>query len=302
MTERRPPPIELRQLYVFRVVADELHFGRAAERLGIAQPPLSQQIKRLEEVIGARLFERDTRKVSLTPAGAALVEVADRLLAQLSAGIERVAQIEAGQAGRLAIGFTPTTALRILPRVVGAFRENFARVDMDLSELLPDVMREALFSSQIDVALVREPAEVDGIEIVPLTTESFVAVLPTDHPMADTAKPFALADMAHDPFVLFPRDNSSVGLAKMLAVCAEVGFVPHVVQEAPGWQTAISLVGSGLGVSILPESVVSLQLPGIVYRRIESAIRSQVSLLCRVGEERPMVRNFIASGTRIMAQ
>jgi DNA-binding transcriptional LysR family regulator len=298
--DRRLPPVELRQLHAFRIVAEELHFTRAAIRLGMAQSPLSQKIRRLEEVIGARLFDRGTRKVELTPAGVALVELTDRLFAQINAGVERVAQIAAGQAGRIAVGFTPTTALRILPPVVDAFRRAFAAVEIDLSELLPDALRDALLASQIDVALVREPAEVEGLEWADVIAEPFVAILPAAHPMADGAAPFRLAALARDPFVLFPSDSASRGLAKTLALCAEAGFSPHVVQEVPGWQTAISLVGSGLGVSILPESVVSLQLPGIVYRRIDSAIRSQVRLVYRAGEARPMIRNFIASGTAVM--
>jgi DNA-binding transcriptional LysR family regulator len=218
----------------------------------------------------------------------------------LSAGLERVREIATGDAGRLSVGFTPTTALRFLPLLVSSFRQEFAGVDLGLVELHPDAMRDGLLAREIDVSLIREPTAVPGLEIVPIVEEPFVAVLPVGHKMADPSTPFSLAGLRHDPFVLFPRDEASGGLAKMLALCAEAGFTPRIVQEAPGWQTAISLVGSGLGVSILPESVVSLQLPGITYRLIASVIRSQTCLLCREDDRRPMVRNFIACGAAVM--
>jgi len=297
---KRPPPIELRQLHAFRVVAQELHYGRAAERLGIAQPPLSQLIKRLERALGCKLFDRDTRRVELTPAGAALYGLATSLLALLNAGIERVGEIASGRAGRLSIGFTPTTALRILPRVVRAFRGEYGGVEIILSELLPDAMRDGLLTEQIDIALMREPTPVAGIDVIVIADEPFVAVLPIGHALADPALPFRLEALAGDPFVLFPRDQTSQGLAQTFALCAEAGFMPDVVQEVPGWQTAISLVGSGLGVSILPESVISLHLPGIAYRSIVSPIRSRICLLHRTGDDRPMVRNFIEHGLSVM--
>ena len=299
--DRRPPPIELKQLRAFRIVADELHFARAARRLGIAQPPLSQQIKRLEQTLGYRLFDRGTRKVELTPAGAALAEVVDEVMAGLAAGLDRVGQVAAGHAGRLSIAFTPTTALLVLPRVVGAFRARFGTVELDLADLLPEAISNGLRTGQIDVALAREPVALPGVEVILLSTEPFVAVLPTGHPMAADDATFRLEGLAKDPFILVPPGKASHTLARMLALCEEAGFAPYVVQEAPGWQTAISLVGSGLGVSILPESVVSLGLPGIVYRRIDSPIQSQCCLLCRAGDDRPMVRNFIASAVAATA-
>lgn len=291
----RPPAIELRQLHAFRIVAEELHFARAARRLGMAQPPLSQLIKRLEQSLGYRLFDRGTRKVELTPAGAALAEVTDAVMERLAAGLDRVGEIAGGRAGRLSVAFTPTTALRILPVVVGGFRARFGNVELSLSELLPEAIANGLGSGQIDVALAREPASTPGLELIPIWTEPFVAVLPSGHPAAADEAGFRLASLEKDNFILFPPGKASHTVERMLALCEEAGFAPSVGQRAPGWQTAISLVGSGLGVSILPESVVSLHLPGIVYRRIDSAIQSQCCLLCRANDDRPMVRNFVAT-------
>lgn len=301
MTTLRPPPlIELRHLHAFLVVAEELHFGRAAIRLGIAQPPLSQQIRRIEQSLGHPLFDRDTRNVSLTPAGEAFAETARTVLQQLSLGIERTRAVATGDAGRLAVGFTPTTALRLLPAIVHSFRRDFARVEIALSELMPDALLEALRRGEIDAALLRDAHPIEGAALVTLHTEPFVAVLPAGHVLADPGVPFDLAGLADDPFILFPRNPASTSMESVIALCVEAGFTPRVVQEVPGWQTAISMVGSGLGVTILPESVDSLQLPGIVYRRIDSPIRSTICAARRSDDERPMVRNFIECGATVM--
>jgi DNA-binding transcriptional LysR family regulator len=296
---QRPPPIELRHLHAFLIVAEELHFGRASERLGISQPPLSQQIKRVEEAIGHRLFDRDTRNVVLTPAGEAFVQTARAVLDRLATGVARVREIATGEGGRLSVGFTPTTALRLLPRIVPAFRAAYPKVEIDLAEMLPAPLIDALRLGRIDVAIMRDPSPAEGLVATVLQTESYVAVLPEGHVRAG-AEPFALADLAEDPFILFPQGAESQSVARVFALCAEAGFVPRAAQQVPGWQTAISLVGSGMGVTILPESVENLQLPGIVYRRIASPIRSIIAAVRRAGDERPMLTGFIASHPRDM--
>jgi len=296
---QRPPPIELRHLHAFLIVAEELHFGRASERLGISQPPLSQQIRRVEDAIGHRLFDRDTRNVVLTPAGEAFVQTARAVLERLSSGVARARDIATGQGGRLSVGFTPTTALRLLPRIVPAFRAAHPRVEVDLVEMMPAPLVDALRLGRIDVAIMRDPSPAEGLAATILDTESYVAVLPEGHVQAADA-PFALADLAADPFILFPHSEESQSVARVFALCAEAGFVPRAAQQVPGWQTAISLVGSGMGVTILPEAVENLHLPGIVYRRIASPIRSVIAAVRRAGDERPMLTGFIASHPRDM--
>ena len=263
----RPPAIDLRQLHAFRIVADELHFARAARRLGMAQPPLSQLIKRLEQSLGYRLFDRGTRKVELTPAGVALVEVTDAVMERLSAGLDRVGEIAGGRAGRLAIAFTPTTALRILPVIVGEFRERFGNVELSLSELLPEAIANGLESSQIDVALAREPAAAPGVELIPVWTEPFVAVLPSGHPAAADGAGFRLEALAKDNFILFPYGKASHTVERMLALCEEASFAPNVVRK-PGSQTAISLVGSGWRLDPAGKRG-QPAFAGIVYRRVD---------------------------------
>ncbi len=296
----RPPPIELRHLYAFLVVAEELHFGRAAQRLGIAQPPLSQQIRRVEEVIGHRLFDRDTRNVALTPAGEAFLSAARATLQRLSAGIERARDLATGDAGRLVIGFTPTTALRLLPRIVPAFRAERPGVGVELLELMPAPLVAALGVGQIDIAIMRDPSPAEGLVSDLLQEEAYVAVLPASHSLALT-EAFDLAGLADDPFILFPRNEESQSVTNVFALCAEAGFVPRGVQQVPGWQTAIAMVGSGMGVTILPESVDSLTLPGIVYRRIASPIRSTIAATRRTDDRRPMLLGFVSLAVAIMS-
>jgi DNA-binding transcriptional LysR family regulator len=291
--------VELRHLYSFLVVAEELHFGRAAVRLGIAQPPLSQQIKRIEEAIGHRLLDRDTRNVSLTPAGEDFARTARAVLQQLAVGVERAREVATGEAGRLAVAFTPTTALRLLPRIVPAFRAEYPRIEVELTEMLPDALIAALRTGQADVAVMRDPTPAEGLVAETLHEEGYVAVLPAAHPLAEGD--FTLEALADDPFVLFPRNAESQSVARVFALCAEAGFVPRGVQQVPGWQTAIALVGSGMGVTILPEAVENLQLPGIVYRPIASPIRSTIAAVRREGEARPMVAAFIARAARVMS-
>lgn len=296
----RPPHFELRHLHAFLVVAEELHFGRAARRLGIAQPPLSQQIRRIEDAIGHRLLERDTRNVALTPAGIRFAATARDVLERLAAGVEQTRAVADGVAGRIAVGFTATTALRLLPRVVPSFRKAQPMVEVELIELMPPELVAALRSARIDLAIMRDPTPLDGLIAVTVHDEAYVAVLPQAHPQAMAAR-FDLAALGRDPFILFPTNAESQSVARVFALCAEAGFVPRGVQQVPGWQTAIAMVGSGMGVTILPESVEGLQLPGIVYRRIASPIRSTIAAVRRAGDERPMLGRFIAEASGAMA-
>jgi DNA-binding transcriptional LysR family regulator len=297
---RLPPALDLRTLRAFLVVAEELHFGRAASRLAMAQPPLSQLVRRLEEAVGHSLFLRDTRKVELTPAGRALVALARDLFARLDGGLKHVQSVGRGEAGRLVVGFTPTVALHLLPLVVRRFRDVYPAVEVGLFEMLPDPLHDALSNRSIDVAMLREPSTDSDARIIPLFNEPFVAALPATHHLADKADPFDLSSLRGEPFVLFPHDRGSKNLAKILALCAEASFLPRVVQEVPGWQTAISMVGAGIGVSILPESVTVLHLPGVVYRRIDSDIQSAIALMIRPDDDRPMIENFVQSSVKLM--
>jgi len=287
------PELDLRQLYAFAVVAEERHFGRAALRLGTSQPPLSQQIKRLETFIGHTLLNRDTRTVQLTDAGATLLAVARKLLDDAAIGLAKTRQTGKGEAGTLNLGFTATTAIQILPMILGRLRDKVPAIHVNLIELLPDALSEALASEQIDAAIAREMIGDSQFESFPLARERYVAVLPSSHRHAKTKGRLNLQNLAAENFVLFPRDQTSRNSDQIVEMCRAAGFSPRIQQEAPGWQTAVSFVGSGLGVSILPACVRSFILPQVTYKDIDTSITSTISLLRRAGTPSRLVENFL---------
>ncbi len=288
------PGISLTQLQAFVTVAEELHFGRAAARLGVAQPPLSQQIQRLETALGHKLFDRDTRKVQLTDAGTALHTFAHRMLLEMEEGLDRVRRVGRGEAGLLTIGFTATTALHILPAIVQANRQRYPLVELRLVEILPEPLWDQLRAGRVDIALSREMVPEPGVDVVTLLREAYVAVLPANHRLAVPDRPVRLADLAAEKFILFPRNRVSRYHDRLVEICLAAGFMPRGVQEVPGWQTAISLVGAGMGITILPACTASLALAGVVFRPLAEDARSNITLSRRGDDERPLVANFLA--------
>jgi DNA-binding transcriptional LysR family regulator len=283
------PEIELRQLYVFAVVAEERHFGRAAIRLGISQPPLSQQIKKLETQIGHLLLQRDTRSVQLTEAGAVLLALARKLLEDVSEGISRTKRAGSGEAGSLNLGFTATTALQMLPKILTALRQALPDIHIALFELLPDPLTEALETEKIDVAIGREMINLDKFDAVTLFKEPYVAVLPAQHRYAAGAGKLKLKTLRDENFILFPRDHTSRNADQVTQMCRAAGFTPRMLQEAPGWQTAVTFVGSGLGVAILPRCVRSFKMPDVTYKDIETSVTSTISLIRRSHDKSRLV-------------
>jgi len=283
------PEIELRQLYVFAVVAEERHFGRAAIRLGISQPPLSQQIKKLETQIGHLLLQRDTRSVQLTEAGAVLLALARKLLEDVSEGIIRTKRAGSGEAGSLNLGFTATTALQMLPKILTALRQALPDVHIALFELLPDPLAEALETEKVDLAIGREMIDIDKFDAITLFKEPYVAVLPAQHRYAAGAGKLKLKTLRDENFILFPRDQASQNADKVTQLCREAGFTPRMMQQAPGWQTAVTFVGSGLGITILPSCVRSFKLPNVTYKDIETSVTSTIYLIRRENDRRRLV-------------
>lgn len=257
--------IELRHLRYFTAVAEELHFGRAAERLGMAQPPLSQQIKSLEELVGYPLFERRPQ-VRLTTAGEALLEVARRTLAQVEEGLELTRRAGRGEAGRISVGFAASILTTALPEILRTYREQYPGVELRLRELSSAAQAAALAEGSIDVGFVRE-AVVQGSDLIcePILREEFVAVLPPSHALAGREQ-LPLGDMAGEPFVHFPRAVAPALYDQIADACRRAGFRPRVVQEAQEWLTILGLVEAGLGVSLVPASFRRLRWGGVQYR------------------------------------
>lgn len=259
--------IELRHLRYFAAVAEELHFGRAAQRLGIAQPPLSQQIKSLEELVGYPLFERKPR-VGLTPAGEALLEVARRTLEQLDEGLDITRRAGRGEAGKLTVGFAASILTTALPEILRTYRERYPSVELRLRELSSAAQATALTDGSIDVGFVRESVG-QGADLIcePVLREEFVAVLPPAHPLA-TRRQLPLNTLAEEPFVHFPRAVAPALYDQIADVCRRAGFRPRVVQEAQEWLTILGLVEAGIGVSLVPASFCRLQWGGVQYKQL----------------------------------
>ena len=283
--------MELRRLRYFVAVAEELHFGRAAQRLHIAQPPLSQQIRRLEGELGVELLRRNRRRVQLTDAGRLLLEQSRPLLAQADRLEELLRRAGGGEVGRLSVGFVGSASYETLPAVLREFRGRFPDVELVLEELPTESQVAALHAGRIDVGLVRPPLADDAIELTRLVEERLIAALPDQHPLTERTA-VRVAALAQEPFVLPPRRISGL-YEDVVSVCRAAGFTPQVVQEASEMQTIISLVSAGIGVSLVPSSVETFRMPRVSYRPLRGTNASlEIALARRRGDRSPLVEQF----------
>lgn len=262
--------MELRHLRYFIAVAEELHFGRAAERLGISQPPLSQQIQALEEEIGARLFERTNRRVELTDAGRLFLDESRQVLAQVDKAVLLARRAHLGELGELKIGFTSSAPFTsTIPSSIHAFRKAYPDVHLDLQEMSSRQVLKALLEESLQVGVIRPLALPDAVHWVELFREPLVAVLRADHPLAAGSEDgLAIAALAEEPFVFFPRSYGTGLYDQVIALTRQAGFSPRIAQEASEAMTIIGLVSAGLGVSILPASFRRTRVDGVVYRTL----------------------------------
>jgi DNA-binding transcriptional LysR family regulator len=258
--------VELRHLRYFVAVAEERHFGRAAERLHIAQPPLSQQIRRLEAELGAPLLHRTTRSVDLAPAGEVLLGRAREILAAVDAATDDARRAARGEFGRLAIGFTGSATYALLPALAAALRAALPGVVLDLrGELLTPAQVARLLDGTLDLGLLRPPVRERELRVEVLRREALVAVLPEAHALA-AADAVPLEELASEPFVVYPSHFRSVVHDAVEEACAAHGFRPRVALEVSETSTLVSFVAAGLGVSLVPASVRNMTVQGAVYR------------------------------------
>ncbi len=256
--------MELRHLRYYVVVAEECHFGRAAQRLHIAQPPLSQQIKQLEDQLGVRLLERTTRRVELTPAGARYLELAREILARVDAANREVRLVAEGRSGRVSIGFTGSATYELLPAISRVLHAELPGVEADLhGELLTPVQVSRLASGDLDIGVLRPPVTDPNLAVRVVRHERLVVALPETHPLV-AADSVDIAALAQDPFVTYPAQRSVVHEAVLVA-CRAAGFVPEATEVAET-STLLSLVAAGRGVALVPESVQHLRITGATYR------------------------------------
>ncbi|PXY29048.1 hypothetical protein BAY59_15545 [Prauserella coralliicola] len=293
--------MELRHLRYFAAVAEELHFGRAAERLGIRQPPLSQQIKALEDDLGVALFDRSSRRVRLTAAGQTLYPAARDILASVQAARRTTRRAGRGESGELSLGFVGSATNVLLPEALRAFRRDYPDVTLHLRELTTMQQAHALREGALDVGLLRPPLPADaaaGLTVDPVGAERLMAALPVDHPLA-AERVVDAGRLAAEPFVLFPRELGPGLHDRILGYCAEAGFAPAIAQEAVQMQTIVALVASGLGVSVVPSSVARTRRQGAVFRPLRPSARVvHLAVARRRDEENPVARNFVTAVRR----
>lgn len=258
--------IDLRQLRQFVAVAEELNFHRAAERLNMSQPPLSQTIRSIEAELGAPLFTRTRRKVELTQPGRVLLDQAHRVLSQMERALAAARGAAQGMTARLAIGFVPSSTYEILPAILRHFRQRHPAVDLHLEELNTVDQTDALVQRRIDVALNRPPTFfTSGVLQETIVRERLIAALPADHPLA-TRKSLRLRDLREERFLLIPPRWGTGYHTRVLDACQEAGFVPRIEQEPKYMHTLVGLVAAGMGVALVPDSLANLTPKGCVYR------------------------------------
>lgn len=291
--------IELRHLRYFSAVAEELHFGRAARRLHLSQPPLSQQIRRLEELLGYPLFVRTSRAVRLTSAGEVFLERAQRTLRKMEEDVEAMRRVARGEAGTLAVGFIGSGMLTALPAMLGQYRARFPKVTLQLREFHTSGVIRALKEGALDVGFLRDGDPTEGLQIEPIFSEAFLVIIPAKHPLAvrSERRTVDASELKDEPFVFFSPTAGDRAYEKPISICEAAGFRPRVVQEAPQWLTIMRLVGAGLGVSIGPACVERIGTPEVVCRRLHAPrraheARSDIELAWRHGDDRPIVEAF----------
>lgn len=277
--------MELRHLRYFVAVAEEKHFGRAAQRLHIAQPPLSQQIRRLEAELGVPLLSRTTRRVDLTAAGERYLVRARSVLAALDAAGVEAGLVHAGEVGRVAVGFVGSATYEVLPALARALRRDLPGITLDLhGEMLTPVQESALLDGSLDLGLLRPPVRDRRLEVRVLRSEPLIAVLSEHHRLARGTS-VALSDLRDEPFVGYPAHRRSTVHEAVLDACAEAGFAPVALQEVAETSTLVAFVAAGLGVALVPESVQHLHITGATYRPLTGTLR-RVELAAATVRER----------------
>ncbi len=302
--------MELRHLRYFVTLAEELHFGRAAERLHIAQPPLSQQIRQLERELGFELFHRTKRSVQLTEAGQVFLSEVQQILKQLQQAIQAGRQTSRGEIGQLVVGFVSSAAYNILPTLLRTFRSSVPGVRLELHELTTDQQLEWLREGRMDVGFLRPPIEENTFSWETIFQEPLMVALPETHLLANQSD-VCLRSLADELFILFPRILAPGLYDLIISLCQQAGFSPSVAQEAIQMQTIVSLVAAQMGVAIVPASLQNLQRTGVVYKNIQEPsskvaiikdVGVAIAMIWRRNETSPTVHGFLEIVRQTTAQ
>jgi DNA-binding transcriptional LysR family regulator len=295
--------MDLRQLRYFVAVAEERHFGRAAARLHMAQPPLSHQIRALEIDLGVQLLRRTTRRVDLTEAGAAYLEQVRKILAEVEEAGHEARRVAAGSVGRLAVGCVGSATYSLLPALARGLSQELPRVDFAFrgEMLVPDQVR-ALRSGDIDIALLRPPVADTSIAVQVLRRERLVVALPSDHPLAARRR-ITAKQLRDEPLIVHSSRRGSVMFDAVQHLCRAAGFEPTIRHEVDETSTLVTLVAGGLGAAIVPEPVTALQLVGVVYLPLaDPDATTELAVAHLADRTEPHLQRAVAAVKRLVRQ
>lgn len=286
--------MEFRQLKYFITLAEELHFGRAAERLHLSQPALSKQIQALEDDLEIQLFERTKHQVKLTSAGKYLLETAHRVLHDTEQGIQVAKKLTKGEIGLLRIGVTTPALYSIVPELLRKYRNRFPTVELALTGMSTEDQVEALRNRQIDVGFLSPPIREKTLALQVVYEEPYLVALPKSHPLANQEY-VSLASLADEPIIFYPRSKGPSLHAQFVRLCGQAGFVPNIVQEVEMPHIRIGLVAAELGVTFIASSIQSLTMAGVIYKTlVDDFLKLQIALAWRQEEQFPGIREFIS--------
>ena len=293
---------DLRRLRQFVAVAEELSFRRAADRLHMSQPPLSQMIRALEKDLGVKLFERTRRKVELTQPGRVLLDQAHRVLSQMERALAAARGAGRGMTGRLTVGFVSSSTFEILPAILRRFRASHPAVDLQLEELDTVDQTDALLQHRIDVALNRPPTfYASAIAQETLLRERMIVAVPENHPLA-ARRTLRLRDLREERFVLIPPRWGTGYHTRVLDACQKAGFVPRVAQTARYMHTIVGLVAAGMGVALVSESLANLTPKGCVYRPLaerSDALTIDLGVAWHANDASPALHAFLEAARAV---
>jgi len=285
--------VKLHQLRYFVTVAEELHFGRAASRLRMAQPPLSRQIHELEDELATRLFNRTNRGVELTDAGRILLEEARAALAQVDYAAQAARRAGQGEIGQLVVGVVPTVDTQVFTRILRTFSARYPSVQVVIRSLNTTTQIQGLRAGTLQAGFLRLPVRDDALTIKLVSREPLVAAVPVGHPLARAGR-LSLATLADEPHVIFPRQVAPGYYDMIVSLYREAKVHLRITQEAEHVQTILGLVAGGFGVSVLPGTVQSLRPRGVVFRRLTDRLpRAETAVAYRRDDPSEVLRAFV---------
>jgi DNA-binding transcriptional LysR family regulator len=285
--------MELRHLRYFVTVAEELHYGRAAKRLSMTQPPLSQQIQQLEKEIGVQLFRRLGRNVELTEAGQVFLIEAQQTLAQTEQAVQNARRAALGEIGRLDVGLVVTAAYSVVPSILCEFRKRYPNVTVVLHELTTHEQTQALQDEHLDVGFLRLPVFSETLEVETFFREPLVVALPSNHPLA-ARENISLEMLADEHFILSPPRLRLAWHDQFMCLCQQTGFIPQIVQQAVHIETILGLVAVEIGITVLPASVGECRRNGVVYKSLTDVdILVDLAIARRKGNPNSVLKVFL---------